>query len=187
MRHAHMQNIADALSRQSIATFRFNFPYMEAGGGRTDKPEICVETFANAIALARERAGSLPIFIGGHSFGGRMSSHYAAERGGDDEAIEGLVYFSFPLHPAKKPDTRRAVHLRDIAQPQLFLSGTRDALADPELLRATVASLPNAILHELDTADHGFRILKRTRQSAEDVYDEAARIAAGWIAGLRAR
>lgn len=188
MQHAHMQNIADALGQRSIATLRFNFPYMEAGGGRTDKPEVCIETIGNAISLAREHAGDLPLFVGGHSFGGRMSSHYAAERRGDiGDDIEGLVYFSFPLHPAKKPDTKRAAHLTDIELPQLFLSGTRDALADLELLTSIVTELPGATLHELDTADHSFRILKRTRQSEESVYDEAARIAADWMAGLRAR
>jgi predicted alpha/beta-hydrolase family hydrolase len=178
MQHVHMQSIADALGAAGISTFRFNFPYMEAGGGRTDSKHVCIDTFESAVATATSLAPNLELFIGGHSFGGRMSSHYAAEQA---PAISGLVYFSFPLHPAKKPGTQRADHMVELAYPQLFLSGTRDDLAEQELLRDVTSRLKNATLHEIDTANHSFKVLKRSRQSAESVYKEAARVLRAWI------
>lgn len=178
-RHAHMTNIAESMAAFGIATLRFNFPYMQQGKPRTDNIPTCIETFTNAIRLTRNKVRNLPLYIGGHSFGGRMSSHYIAETA--DARVSGLVYFSFPLHNAKKPDTRRADHLPTIQKPMLFLSGTRDALADLSLLKPIVQTLDNGKLHELDTADHSFKILKRTRQAAEDVYTEAARVTADWI------
>lgn len=178
MHHAHMQAIADSLAANGIATLRFNFPYMQRGGGRTNNKAICAETIGNAAALARSRYPDLPQYVGGHSFGGRMASHFAAD---GRPRIDGLVYYSFPLHPSKKPGIARADHLHQLDYPQLFLSGTRDDLADSALLRGVVARLPDATLHELDTADHGFRILKRTRKSDEDVYTEAARQVVAFI------
>jgi len=178
MQHAHMQAIADSLAVNGIATLRFNFPYMQRGGGRTDAMPICAETIDNAVALARARNPDLPLYVGGHSFGGRMASHFAADR---RPRIEGLIYYSFPLHPARKPGTGRADHLYRLDYPQLFLSGTRDDLADATLLCDVVSRLPDATLHELETADHGFRILKRTRKSAEDIYAEAARQVVAFI------
>lgn len=181
--HHHMQSISDALNRRDLATLRFNFPYMEAGGKRTDSKEVCIETFDNALELAHSRAGCLPVFIGGHSFGGRMSSHYYSERSGS-HSCSGLVYYSFPLHPSKKPDIKRADHLSAIELPMLFLSGTRDTLANTDLLNAVVTRIPRARLHWLQTADHGFKILKRSRRSIENVYDEAARVTANFVQAL---
>lgn len=181
--HHHMQSISDALNRRDLATLRFNFPYMEAGGKRTDSKEVCIETFDNALTLAHSRTGSLPVFIGGHSFGGRMSSHYYSERPGS-HSCSGLVYYSFPLHPSKKPDIKRADHLYAIELPMLFLSGTRDTLANTDLLNAVVTRIPRARLHWLQTADHGFKILKRSRRSIENVYDEAARVTANFVQAL---
>lgn len=179
LRHAHMGNIAESLAAVGIATLRFNFPYMQLGKPRTDNIPTCIETFSNAIRLARNKVRNLPLYIGGHSFGGRMSSHYMAEIA--DDRVAGLVYFSFPLHNAKKLEIKRADHLPTINKPMLFLSGTRDALADLALLKPIVQTLDNGKLHELDTADHSFKILKRTRQAAEDVYTEAARVTADWM------
>jgi len=179
LRHAHMTNIAEALAEASIATLRFNFPYMQQGKPRTDNIPTCIETFTHAIRLTRNKVRSAPLFIGGHSFGGRMSSHYMAETA--DDRVTGLIYFSFPLHNAKQPATKRADHLPAIQRPMLFLSGTRDTLADLSFLKPIVQTLYNGQLHELDTADHGFKILKRTRISKEDVTTEAARITADWM------
>jgi len=179
LRHVHMTNIAEALAVVGIATLRFNFPYMQQGKPRTDNIPTCVQTFASAIRLTRNKVRHLPMYIGGHSFGGRMSSHYMAETA--DDRVSGLVYFSFPLHNAKKPATKRADHLPTILKPMLFLSGTRDGLADLSLLKPIVQTLDNGKLHELDTADHSFKILKRTRQSSEDVYTEASRVTADWM------
>ncbi len=177
MAHRNMQALADAFGRQRVATLRFNFPFIEAGRKRVDSRTIATATIAAACAEASTRA-ALPLWLGGHSFGGRMASHAVI-----DEALQprGLVFCSFPLHPAGKPSANRAAHLAEIRQPMLFLSGTRDALADGELLEEVVSGLPSAQLHWLETADHGYRVLKRSRRTAEDVFDEMARIARGFI------
>ena len=183
IRHHHMQSITDALNSTNLSTLRFNFPYMESGGKRTDGKAVCIETIGNALELAGAMANELPLFLGGHSFGGRMSSHYYAEHG-NKYSCRGLVYFSFPLHPSNKPHNKRAEHLYDINSPMLFLSGTRDTLADATLLHDVIARISNASLHWLDTADHGFNILKRKRQSGENVYREAARVTANFVQAL---
>ncbi len=180
MHHAHMQSLADALGNQGIETLRYHFPYMEAGGGRTDNLENCMDTIAAALNLSGSIGESIPTFLAGHSFGGRMSSHFAAQN--LQSNIKGLIYFSFPLHPSGKRGASRAEHLPNIQVPQLFLSGDRDKLAELDLLVGTLEKIKNARLQILETADHGFKILKRTRQSSEDIYEEAARHAAEFIA-----
>jgi uncharacterized protein len=178
MRTPMLQAIAEALARQNIATFRYNFPYSENKRGR-DSKDVCIATIRSAIAAAKKAAPDLPILAGGHSFSGRMTTTAASEA--PLEAVKGIVLFSFPLHPAGEPDTKRADHLANVTVPMLFLSGTRDALAELELLRPTVKKLgKRAMLHLLDTADHSFKILKRTRQNPEDVFDELARVTAEW-------
>jgi uncharacterized protein len=177
MEHRSMQAIADAFGRRGIATLRFNFPFIEEGQSRTDPPAVATATIAAAFREARERT-DLPLWLGGHSFGGRMASHAVL-----DETLDaaGLIFCSFPLHPPGKPDTKRAAHLASIRLPMLFLSGTRDELAERDLLEPLVAGLPTARLHWLDTADHGYKILKRTRASSEDIFDEMARVAREFI------
>ncbi|MBL6692150.1 MAG: alpha/beta fold hydrolase [Pseudomonadales bacterium] len=180
--HPHMQSIAEALEAEGIGTLRFNFPFMEEGRRRVDKTEVCLDAIGDALNAARELAPDARLYLGGHSFGGRMATHYAVER--DINEIQGLVLFSFPLHVAKKPDTKRANHLPNVRLPMLFLSGTRDALAEQELLKRVSAGLNSASLHWLDKADHSFKILKRTRKETEDVYTEAARVARAWITSV---
>jgi predicted alpha/beta-hydrolase family hydrolase len=133
-----------------------------------------------ALDTASEAAPDLPRFLGGHSYGGRMASHAVLEPAAS--GVCGLVFCSFPLHPPKKPGMERAAHLREIEQPMLFLSGTRDGMATPELLTGLVDGLGERVrLHWLETADHGYRTLKRTRQADEDVFDELARVAAAFM------
>ncbi len=177
MRHATLQNIADRMAEAGIATFRYNFPYMEHRKGRDSQP-VCVATIRAAAAEARRLAPELPLLAGGHSFGGRMTSHAAAEA--PIEGVKGLVFFSFPLHQPGRPETKRAEHLGRVTVPMLFLSGTRDVMADLKLLKQTVGKLKLATLHELDTADHGFKTLKKTRKSSEDVFAEMARVTRDW-------
>ena len=177
MRHKSMQAIADAFERRGIATLRFDFPYMIAGRNRVDSPEVATQAIAEAYAAAAQRT-TLPIWIGGHSFGGRMASHAAVER---NVPAAGLIFCSFPLHMPGKPDTKRAQHLKAIVKPMLFLSGTRDELAERTLLEPLVASLPNAKLHWLETADHGYRVLKRSRARTDSVFDEMAEAARAFV------
>lgn len=172
-----MQAIADAFERQGIATLRFNFPFIEAGKNRTDSQAVATATIADAFKEAQKRT-KLPVWLGGHSFGGRMSSHAVLDQ---ETKPAGLIFCSFPLHMPKKPDDKRAAHLTSIELPMLFLSGTRDELAERVLLARVVKKLPTAQLHWLETADHGYRVLKRTRTSTEDVFDEMARVAREFI------
>ncbi len=180
LRHATMQAIADRLAGVGIATFRYNFPYAEHGTGR-NAAAVCTATVRSAVAAAQRAAPDLPLLAGGHSFGGRMTSTAAAEEPLD--GVRGLVFCSFPLHLAGKPGTERAAHLDAVTVPMLFLSGTRDELASLDLLPPVVAALGDrATLHLLDTADHGYKVLKKTRTSAEDVFVELARVTRAWAA-----
>ena len=182
MRHPTLQTIADRLADSGIATFRYNFPYMEHGKGR-DSPGVCTATVRSAVASATGAAPDLSLLAGGHSFGGRMTSTAAAES--PLEGVCGLVFFAFPLHQPGKPDTTRADHLGSVTVPMLFLSGTRDELADLGLLTPVCKTLgEGATLHCLDTADHGFHTLKRSRKSAEDVFVEMARVVREWASRL---
>ncbi|MBX7054278.1 MAG: hypothetical protein K1X36_04915 [Pyrinomonadaceae bacterium] len=182
MRHATMQSIAEALAERGIATFRYNFPYSEKGGGR-DSQAVCVETIRNACRAANQAAPDLPLLAGGHSFGGRMTSTAQSEAPLD--GVVGLVFFSYPLHLPGRPDTKRAEHLAEIDVPMLFLSGTRDELATLDLLTPTIKSLGNmATLHLIETANHSYKVLKKSRTSDEDVFGEMARVAGNWAESL---
>jgi predicted alpha/beta-hydrolase family hydrolase len=183
MRHANLQTIAERLAEVGIATFRYNFSYMEHGKGR-DSQTVCTQTVRSAVAAAHEAAPELPLLAGGHSFSGRMTSTAASESPLD--GVSGLVLFAFPLHQPGKPDNKRAEHLGAVTVPMLFLSGTRDELADMDLLKPVCKGLGKlATLHPLDTADHGFKTLKRSRTSEEDVFVEMARVVRVWSSKLK--
>ena len=183
MRTPLLTTIAEHLAAQKVATFRYNFPYSENKRGRDPNP-VCVSTIRSAVKAAKAAAPDLPILAGGHSFSGRMTTTAASEA--PLEGVSGLVLFAFPLHPAGAPDTKRAEHLSNVKIPMLFLSGTRDALGELHLLEPTIKNLGAlATLHLLDTADHSFKILKRSRIGTEDVFDEIARITGEWAGRLR--
>jgi len=177
MRHRNLQAIAENLADAGMATFRYNHPYMERGGGR-DARAITLATVRAACVAAHNAAPTLNLLAGGHSFSGRMTSNAAAEAPLPN--VQGIVFFSFPLHPAGKPGVERADHLDEVTVPMLFLSGTRDDLGHLDLLEPVVEKHPQATLHRIETADHGFKILKRTRKSDEDVYAELARVLVQW-------
>jgi len=182
MRHRTVETIAERCFDASVATMRYNFPYSESGGGRNSNA-VCQETIRAAIGTAREVADGIQVLVGGHSFSGRMSSMAAADEPFD--GVAGMVFFAFPLHPSGKPGTERAEHLGSVTTPMLFLSGTRDALGQRDLLEPVCDDLgDSATLHFLDTADHGFKTLKRSRNTDEDVFVEMARVLAGWANSL---
>ncbi len=179
MRSASMQKIAENLASRRIATFRYNFPFKERGASGVDSPKVATATVQSAVAAARKIEPKLDLLAGGHSFGGRMTTTAQSESPLD--GVKGLVLFSFPLHAPNRPDNARAAHLSAIKIPMLFLSGTRDALNDLTLFRPVIKKLGrNATLHLLDTADHGYKILKKTRESDEDVFVEMARVVHEW-------
>lgn len=188
MRHRNLEALAAGLDNRGIGTFRYQFPYMERGRGR-DSEGTSLATVRAAVAAAGRAAQGLPLLAGGQSYGGRMTSLAAARLGEEDDpmrTLAGVVYFNFPLHAPGKPSVHRAAHLGDIQVPQLFLSGTRDALAQIDLLDATIAGLDERVrLHLIDTANHSFGVLKRTRQSDEDPILEACRVTREWFDGMR--
>jgi len=180
--HSSMVAISEALYEVDIATFRYNFPYMEKGGRGLDGRATCSATVRSAVARSMELAEGLPVLAGGRSFGGRMTSMAVAE-----EAIDGLggiVFYAFPLHPAKKPGIDRADHLANVSIPLLFLSGTRDALAELDLLKPVVDGLPNGSLHLIKTADHSFKVLKRSGMTEEAAQQDAANTLKTWASEL---
>lgn len=180
-RHAHMSALAEAFASQKIATMRFNFPFKQKGLNRVDSTPVAIGSITEAAAVLEKKV-PLPLLIGGHSFGGRMATHAIAE---NKLTCSAMILCSFPLHGAGKPSTDRAAHLKDITEPMIFLSGTRDALADRLLLQQETDKLTaRQKIHWLDTADHSYKILKRTRTPAIDVYTEAATAARAFIDAL---
>ena len=171
MEHANMEAIASALAAKQIATFRFNFSYMEQGKGR-ESAKVSQETFLSAVRFVESLELGLPLFAGGHSYGGRMCSLLAAQQ--PSWSVQGLIFFAFPLHAPGKPGADRAQHLPDIREPMLFLSGTRDTFLTLDLFLPLIEQLNQAQLHLLDTASHGYKILKRTRTNPLTVFEEMA-------------
>ena len=179
MNHATMDSIAQNLAEHQIATFRYQFPFMERGGGR-DSLAVSLATVRAAVRQGARNFKKKPIFAAGHSFGGRMTSLAAAEEPLD--GVTGLVFYGFPLHAPGKPSADRAAHLPGIDMPMLFLSGTRDNLMTRDLFNPILKGLGKRVTwHDLDTANHGYKILKRTRQSEEDIFAEMARVTSEWI------
>lgn len=180
MTHKGMAGLADGLAARGIATLRFQFPYMEQGGKRPDPPALAQQAVRAAVAEAGRRAGALPLFAGGRSFGARMTSQAQALSPLPD--VRGLVFFAFPLHPAGKPSTERAAHLREVGVPMLFLQGTHDTLAELDLLRPVVAALGDpADLALFEDADHSFHVPARTGRRDAEVLAEILDAAAGWM------
>jgi len=178
MRTPMLTTISERLAEQGVATFRYNFPYSENGRGRDPNP-VCVATIRSAVKAARKAAPDLPLLAGGHSFSGRMTSTAQSEE--PLEGVQGLVFFSFPLHPPGRPGTERAEHLYKVEIPMLFLTGTRDDFATDGLLDGVVKELGNlATLHYIDTGDHSFKVLKKSRKTDEDPFVEAATTAKEW-------
>ncbi|MFO1068173.1 MAG: alpha/beta family hydrolase [Geminicoccaceae bacterium] len=181
MAHRGMAGLAAGLADRHVATLRFQFPFMERGSRRPDPPAIAQAAVRGAVAATRGLAPALPLFAGGRSFGGRMTAYAGAEA--PLPGVRGLVFFAFPLHPAGKPGTDRAVPLAAVGLPMLFLQGTRDALARLDLLQATVAGLgPRATLELAADADHDFHVPKRTGRSDTEVLAGLLDAAAAWMA-----
>jgi hypothetical protein len=180
--HPSMKALAEALAGRGFAVLRFNFPYTEAGRSLPDREAVLVETWREVWdwVKARPEFEGLPRVAAGRSMGGRMASIAASRVEGFDPG--GLVFFAYPLHPAGRPDRLRVDHLASVRVPMLFLSGTRDPLAEPERLRAEVKRLGRrARLVWLEGADHGFAVLKRSGRTAGQVLGEAVEAATIWL------
>lgn len=180
MTHKHMAATAEGLATRGIAVLRFNFPYMEKGSKRPDSPAVAHAAIRAAIAKAGKLAGGLPLFAGGRSFGGRMTSQGQADEPLPD--VRGLVFFAWPLHPSGKPGTERAEHLSKVKLPMLFLQGTADTLAGTHLLKPVVAGLgKRAKLHLVEHADHSFHVPTKTGRKDTEVLDEILDVTHAWL------
>jgi predicted alpha/beta-hydrolase family hydrolase len=180
MAHSFLASLAGALAGRGVATLRFNFPYLELGSKRPDPPVIAQGAVRAAVAHAAARWPGLPLFAGGKSFGGRMTTQ--AQAAAPLEGVRGIVLVGFPLHPAGKPSTERAGHLGQVDVPMLFLQGTRDALAELSLLRDVLPPLGSrATLHVVEGADHSFHVLARSGRNDAQVLDELVGTAVAWL------
>ncbi|MEO5670370.1 MAG: alpha/beta family hydrolase [Ramlibacter sp.] len=180
MNHSFMAATAKGLAERGIATLRFQFPYMERKSKRPDSPAVAQAAVRAAVEEAAKQLPGLPLFAGGKSFGGRMTSN--AQAAAPLPHVRGIVFLGFPLHNAGKPSVERAKHLADVQVPMLFLQGTRDELADLELVRETAAQLGSlATLHIVEGADHSFHVLVRSGRNDAQVHAELLDTMAAWM------
>lgn len=183
MTHRSMQSNAEGLAARGIATLRYQFPYMERGSRRVDPPKAAHAAVRAAVAEAARLAPELPLFAGGRSFGGRMTSQAQAIE--PLPGVRGLVFIGFPLHPAGKPGIERGNHLSQVEVPMLFLSGDHDALAQPDLLEPMVDKLGDgATLKIIVGADHSLKVPARSGRTSGEAEAEALDALAEWITGL---
>jgi predicted alpha/beta-hydrolase family hydrolase len=182
MRHRFMDDVTAKLADRDVATLRYQFPYMEKRIKRPDPEPMLTDTVRAAVAAAKKQAGDLPLFAGGKSMGGRMTSLAAAKTPLD--AVRGLIYFGFPLHAMGKPSAERGAHLAQIDLPMLFLQGSRDGLADLKLLRPLCKKLGRAIeLFVIEGGDHSFHLLKSAKRRDDQALDDAVEKTAAWMLG----
>jgi predicted alpha/beta-hydrolase family hydrolase len=180
MTHPFMADGAKGLGERQIAALRYQFPYMERGSRRPDAPELAHAAVRAAVLEASRLAPNLPLFAGGKSFGGRMTSQ--AQAASPLPGVRGLVFFGFPLHPPGKPSDQRAKHLFDVQIPMLFLQGTRDDFANLELLEPLCEQLGSrATLNLFQDADHSFHVPARTGRKDSQIRDELLDTVASWI------
>ncbi|HEX6226594.1 MAG TPA: alpha/beta family hydrolase [Chryseolinea sp.] len=176
MTHPFMENLAQQLAELSIGTVRYNFPYMEKNSKRPDVPAVAEKTVGEVLANTQKVFSDLPIFLGGKSFGGRMSSQFVSKQ--KPEGLRGIVFYGFPLHAPGKSESQRADHLKAIEVPMLFLQGTNDALATLSLMEKVCSGLKIATLVKFEGADHSFKIKK------SDAMPELVANTAKWLESL---
>lgn len=180
MRHPFLERMAQSLAAHRIASYRYEFPYMEKGSKRPDSPTVAEARVREAVQEAARAVPGLPLLAGGKSFGGRMTSQAQASE--PLPGVRGLVFLGFPLHAPGRPGIERAEHLSRVSVPMLFLQGTRDEFANLDLLERVLKRLgPLATLHLVEGGDHSFKVPKRA--GSRDVLDELAQTIADW--GLR--
>jgi len=179
MRHPFLERMAQVLAERAVATYRYEFLYMEKRAGRPDPPAVAEARVREAVLDAARVAPGLPRFAGGKSFGGRMTSQAQARE--PLPGVGGLVFLGFPLHPPGRPATSRADHLDDVLIPMLFLQGSRDEFAGLDLLKPVVKRLGKRVtLHIVEGGDHSFKVLKRTGRTEADVMNELADTITAW-------
>lgn len=183
---APLRAVADALADARIPSLRFNYPYRDAGKKAPDRPAVLLEATRAAVAeLARRtKLPTARLVIGGRSMGGRYCSLVA---GAEDDplTVRGLLLLGYPLHAAGRPAKVRDDHFHRLTVPVLFVSGTRDALAaKPDLQRSARKVKGKVSWCWLDTADHGFKPLKSSGRTLDDVLAAAADASVAWVGAL---
>ncbi len=173
MTHQFMEATAMELAALRIATIRYNFPYMQKGSRRPDPPAVAEKTVAVLMEKAHQLYPKLPLFAGGKSFGGRMTSQRVSKE--CPEFLKGIVFFGFPLHAIGKPSMDRADHLSDVNVPMLFLQGTKDKLADLTMIKKVTKKLDDTALEVFEGADHSFKVSK------QNIIPDLAQSAAHWM------
>lgn len=183
MAHPFMVAVAEELAQRGIATLRYQFPYMERGSKRPYAPKLAQATVRAAIAKMSRLAPELVLIAGGKSFGGRMTSQ--AQAASPLPEVRGIAFLGFPLHPAGRPSDERGKHLFDVQVPMLIMQGTRDKLADVQLLRPLVEQLgARTTLRLFPDADHSFHVPAHTGRKDTQVRAEMLDALAGWIDSL---
>jgi uncharacterized protein len=183
MTHQFMEQLATGLCNRDIATLRYQFPYMEKASRRPDPPAVAHAAVRAAVAEAARRCPGLALLAGGKSFGGRMTSQ--AQAIAPLAGVGGLAFVGFPLHPADKPSTERAKHLGDVHVPMLFIQGTRDKLAEAQLIDPLVKRLgASASLHRVQEADHAFHVPARSGRNDREVMSEITDALSAWIGAI---
>ncbi len=184
MRHVFLEEVSERLAAARIATFRYEFPYMTQGRRRPDTPRVLQQTVRAAVETARKKAPRLPLFAGGKSMGGRMTSLAASQDPLPN--VRGLVFLGFPLHAPGRVGSERADHLSDVGVPMLFVQGTRDSLADLDHITDVCTRLKKkTTLHVVDGGDHSFKVLKRSGRDPADVMEEIVQAIASWVTAIR--
>jgi predicted alpha/beta-hydrolase family hydrolase len=180
MRHPFLAEIARGLAERGIATLRYQFPYMEQGSRRPDAPKLAHATVRAAAIEAARLLPELPLFAGGKSFGGRMTSQ--AQAASPLPAVHGLIFLGFPLHPPGQPSTERATHLFEVKIPMLFLQGDRDEFAQMDLLNPLIEQLgPGATLKLFPSANHSFHVPARSARNDSEIKAEMLGMMADWM------
>jgi uncharacterized protein len=183
MRHLFLENVANGLAQRQIETLRYQFLYMEQGSKRPDTPAVAHAAVRAAVLAAASLTPNLPLFAGGKSFGGRMTSQAQAKS--PLPGVQGLIFLGFPLHPPGRPSDERAEHLFQIQIPMLFLQGDRDEFAQLDLLQAVTGKLgARATLKLFPDADHSFHIPARTGRKDPEVLASVLSAMKDWIQKL---
>lgn len=178
MHHPFITTLADKIADLGVSTVRFNFPYMEQGRKSPGSPKANIETWGLVVEHIKSQYPGIPLFVSGKSYGGRMASHLLAE-GNDD--VKGVIYYGFPLHAPGRDSKDRADHLRRIEQPQLFLQGSNDKLANLDLIKEVHSELSKSRLEVIEEADHSFNVPKRTGMTKDEVMNFLANTSVEWI------
>jgi predicted alpha/beta-hydrolase family hydrolase len=180
MRQRFLESLATTLAEHRIATFRYQFPYIEKGMRRPDPKPVLLATVRAAVEKAAESSRGLPLFAGGKSMGGRMTSNAQAVE--PLTGVRGIVFFGFPLHPPGEPSTDRADHLTRVKTPMLFLQGTRDTFADLSLLQPVCENLGRtATLHIIEGADHSFHVPKSSGKTDQEILGNLVATTRAWM------